>query len=134
MFVVKGRPVPKGRPRHNGRVTYTPKRTLDYEKRVAEAFKKSNERVFMNGEPVFADIRFYFKIPKNATKKEVARIKAAPHYNKKVDLDNLEKAILDGLNGVAFADDSQVVEKYSVKWYDIKGDGERVEISIKKAW
>ena len=38
---------------------------------------------------------------------------------KKPDLDNVLKAVLDGLNGIAFVDDSQVVNVCMAKHYDL---------------
>jgi Holliday junction resolvase RusA-like endonuclease len=35
--------------------------------------------------------------------------------NRRVDLDNLSKNVLDGCNGIVFADDSQVVNLHLVK-------------------
>ena len=40
-------------------------------------------------------------------------------HTQKPDLDNLEKAILDGLNRIAFADDSQVALVYKLKRWDM---------------
>lgn len=53
-------------------------------------------------------------------------------YRGKMDVDNVAKSVLDGLNGVAYEDDDQVVEllirKHKVK---SKAD-ERVEIEIRR--
>lgn len=38
-------------------------------------------------------------------------------YTKKIDCDNLAKAILDSLNGIAYKDDSQVCELSVRKMY-----------------
>jgi len=52
---------------------------------------------------------------------------------RKLDVDNIAKSVLDGLNGITYEDDDQVVEllvrKYKVK---SKAD-ERVEIEIREA-
>jgi Holliday junction resolvase RusA-like endonuclease len=37
---------------------------------------------------------------------------------KKPDLDNLAKSVLDGLNGVVYLDDSQLVSLHITKVYD----------------
>lgn len=131
MFVIPGKPVPKGRPRttRNG-VTYTPKKTKDYEAFVAASFLEAGGHRYLDGELLNVDLRFYFKVPKSYTKKQKAALLNNPYYGHRPDLDNLEKAILDGLNGVAFADDSQVVEMHSAKCYDLKDIGERVEVNI----
>lgn len=36
----------------------------------------------------------------------------------KPDVDNVTKAILDALNGIAFSDDRQIVQVTCEKWYD----------------
>jgi Holliday junction resolvase RusA-like endonuclease len=52
--------------------------------------------------------------------------KNAPPYPK-CDVDNLAKGVLDALNGVAFADDSQIVELHVTKSY---GDVGRTEVKL----
>ena len=46
---------------------------------------------------------------------------------KKPDSDNIAKAILDALNGVAYYDDSQIVELTIKKEY---GEAARVEVEL----
>ena len=48
---------------------------------------------------------------------------------KKPDLDNIAKAILDSLNGIAYKDDSQIVSLLISKKYS---DRPRVEIALKE--
>ena len=48
---------------------------------------------------------------------------------KKPDLDNIAKAILDSLNGIAYKDDSQIVSLLISKKYS---DRPRVEITLKE--
>lgn len=130
-LTVKGRPVPKARPvvPKKGR-PYTRKSTLKYEQKVREAYRASSNPAYMAGEALSADLRFYFKVPKNTTKKQWAELIQHPWYTKKKDLDNLAKSVLDALNGVAYADDSQIACLYLSKVYDISSKGERVEIYI----
>jgi Holliday junction resolvase RusA-like endonuclease len=45
------------------------------------------------------------------------------------DLDNLEKAVLDGLSGVVYTDDRLVVRKRSEKRYVLSG-APRVEVLV----
>ena len=47
---------------------------------------------------------------------------------KKPDIDNVIKSVLDGLNGVAYEDDKQVVKLTANKYYGVQP---RVEITIK---
>ena len=87
-FTVPGRPVPKQRPRagKNGNL-YTPKATREYEKAVGWAARQ----VFSN--PYDGPIELILKIYIMA---------------RAGDLDNYIKSICDGLNGIAWQDDSQV--------------------------
>ena len=55
--------------------------------------------------PVKVTVVAYRPIPKSKPKK----IEVMP-FTSKPDVDNIGKAILDGLNGVAYRDDSQVTE------------------------
>jgi len=89
-FRVPGQPVPKARPRVTERGTFTPQRTRDWEEAVGWAFKGMGAATFDG--PVSVMMTFLRK------------------GRRKVDLDNLVKSVLDGLNGVAFHDDQQVRE------------------------
>lgn len=125
-FVVDGEPVAKGRPRFTmtGRA-YTPKRTHDYEKKVKEAY---SGEMFPEDIPLEVHIDAYFQIPKSVSKKrheEMRRGSIRPM--KKPDADNIAKSICDALNGVAYADDKQVIRLVVDKWYS---DVPRAEVKI----
>lgn len=51
----------------------------------------------------------------------------------KLDADNIAKSVLDGLNGIAYEDDEQVVELLVRKHKVKAATDERVEIEIRKA-
>lgn len=97
-FRVESRPVPKARPRVARGHAYTPKRTKDYEEIVRIAYKKAGGTKLEGA--VFMRIGAVYKAPK----------KSLLYHNrtKKPDLDNIAKAIMDGLNGIAYEDDAQV--------------------------
>jgi Holliday junction resolvase RusA-like endonuclease len=59
--------------------------------------------------PVRVDIVAVFAPPRSWSKRKVAEHMHRPH-TQKPDRDNLEKAVLDGLNRIAFADDAQVAD------------------------
>jgi len=112
-FVVEGPVVGKGRPRftRSGRV-YTPAKTKEYETLISEraALAMSAAGLEPARGPVTMRITALFDIPKSwpQWKKDLAaagRIGPA-----KPDIDNVAKAALDGLNGVAYIDDVQVNE------------------------
>lgn len=81
--------VPKGRPRFGkkGRV-YTPRRTRDFEERVAWTAKA----VMRSRLPLTCRVRVNVEVV----------------YKRDADLDNFIKAALDGINGIVFEDDRQV--------------------------
>lgn len=119
-MVIYGKPVAKARPRFgrskSGKpVTYTSFETRKYEQEV-----KTLAQVAMFGKemlegPVRVKITAFFN---HKTK--------TGYHTSRPDLDNIIKAILDGLNGVIFADDSAVAEIVASKKY---GE-ERVEVQI----
>lgn len=113
-FTINGRPQPKQRPRtvrSGGRVrTYTPKKTLEAERRIRDVavVTMAKEKVKVTDKNVGIAITFYG-----------ARANA--------DIDNLLKTVFDGLNGVVFADDKQVVQCSAEKKSD---DTPRTVISV----
>lgn len=109
-FTLTGCPVPKGRPRvtRGGLRTFTPSRTLRYENAVGMAAKAAGARV--TTEPMRLVCRFYLPDGRQS------------------DIDNLAKSVLDGLNRVAWKDDSQVRELMASKAIDRANP--RVEVEI----
>lgn len=108
---IPGAPVPKARPRANGRGgVYTPSRTHQYEELVAWAARA--KRIRLGQGPVEIQADFH-------TRKGGG------------DLDNLLKSLLDGLvKGGAIDDDNpQVVRAVSARWFHDPYD-ERTEIRI----
>lgn len=119
-FAVPGEAVAKGRPRfsRNGH-TYTPEKTVNYENLVRVCYKEQVRRKpFERGIPLRMSVEVYMQIPKTASKKkQEAMVGKKILPTKKPDCSNLLKSIEDGLNGVAYADDSQVVMEKVVKYY-----------------
>ena len=95
----------------------TPKTTEAYEKEIRAAWIRNNGNKPEEG-PLRARIYFGLPIPKSETKTNKALMLARKVFPaKKPDLDNLAKAVLDALNGVAYKDDSQIVTVLSKKNY-----------------
>lgn len=113
-----------------GRV-YTPKETLEYEQLIRDAYVASVSGVKFTG-PVKVVLNFHFQRPKShyvGGNRQRGTLKpGAPleHINVP-DLDNLEKAVLDALNHVAWNDDRQVSYKASKKSW---GPRDSVAITI----
>lgn len=108
---IKTVPISKGRPRFYGGHAVTPPKTREYEKLIREEWTHG----MMNG-PLHVTTVFTFKIPKSYSKKKQAELIGKPKTTKP-DLDNLVKAVLDALNGVAFEDDSRICSISAVKLY-----------------
>ena len=133
-IIVEGKVEGKQRPRFrkvgNFVQTYTPKQTRYYEKLIADEYKKQSGVLFPAEMPLGLRIRAFMGIPSTFSKiKKNRAIEGELRPTKKPDADNIAKSILDGLNGVAYADDKQVVELSVKKYY---GTLERVEIDIQE--
>jgi len=80
--------------------------------------------------PIRCEITAIFERPKSKTRKRGDNPRLA--HTSKPDCDNLAKGILDALNGVAFKDDSQVVELTVRKFTGTPDELARVEVSIEQ--
>lgn len=121
-FNVSGEPRGKERHRTGRYGTYTPSKTVKYEKEIQKAFRSKwlfpRTIPFCTKEPLTVHIYAYYKIPKSETKKakfEMVCNKIKP--TKKPDVDNIAKIVMDALNGVAWKDDAQVVNLHVYKVY-----------------
>lgn len=93
-FVVPGDPVSKARPRFTGKGgAYTPEKTKEAEERVAWAARAAGIRGLPDATGSFGLLCVFF----TAT------------WQRR-DADNMLKLVGDGLNKIAYADDSQVTE------------------------
>ena len=126
-FTVPGNPTAKGRPRVTKNGTYTPQKTKDYQKKVAQMAELSCTEYWIE-EPLRATLLCYYPIPKSMPKYKRSLIKHDGIYPiVKPDIDNVAKAILDALNGVIYKDYNQIIELYINKQYS---DNPRVEVKI----
>ena len=119
-FSVPGEPVGKGRPRFGGGRTYTPKRTAAYERAVASAFRGAypDAEPIPAGVPILAMICARFAPPKSASRaRREGMLTGKIRCVKRPDLDNIAKAVLDALNGLAYADDAQIIQMQIEKQY-----------------
>jgi len=129
-FSVNVQPVsqPRARVTTRGKFAhaYVPEkhRVHDYRKKVAAAAVKAG--VAMRSGPVFVDLLFVFERPKSHRTKSglSSRAPALPRE----DGDNLAKAVVDCLTGVAWEDDTIVADWFVRKRYGKQGLV-RVEIS-----
>ncbi|SDT96951.1 RusA family crossover junction endodeoxyribonuclease [Nitrosomonas ureae] len=121
-FVIPGQPVAKGRPKAAKRgdhiTIYTPKKTVNYESLVAYAASIAMAGKNLMLKPIYLELDVRLPIPASwsATRKKKA-VDGLIAATKKPDLDNLEKSVKDGMNGVVWHDDSLVVKVSKCKRY-----------------
>lgn len=114
-FEVFGEVIGKGRPRFtkSGR-TYTPKKTLDYERAIKRAYL--NKYTYLSKRSLRIKICAYLEVAKSHSNiKKQKILDNELQCTKKPDIDNITKIVLDALNKVAYQDDTQVVELVAIK-------------------
>ena len=131
-FTVPGEPTGKGRHRTANGVTYTPEKTKIYENLVKVEYERQcGNRKFPPDAMLDARITAYYEIPASASQKKKQMMRDHKYRPTKTpDCDNVMKAILDGLNGVAYKDDKQIVDCQVRKFYS---DNPRVVVTIQEA-
>lgn len=140
-FTVIGEPKPKGsfraytykrKPEKGGgigaRATNDNPATTSWQNRIAfeattaQRQQRGVEMVLGGGIEIF--VTFFMPRPKS-----LAKSYDGPHLVKP-DLDKLKRALLDGLKGVLYADDSQVVHVDGWKRYAAVGAESRAEVTV----
>lgn len=132
-FIIPGECKGKGRPRFSRKgnyvKTYTDDETAHYENWVKTRFIETNQAPYFNGEALYCEIKAYFSIPTSKSKKVKALM--ADNFvrpTKKPDCDNIAKIILDGLNTIAYKDDTQITTLVVKKYYTTQEPYVMVEI------
>ena len=119
-FQINARPQPKERSRSTKRGHhYIPDRTVNFELTVAAEFRAQHPFHEIFTGPVGMSVDIQFRRPKTVEK--------GHWHTGPGDADNIIKAISDGLNQVAWADDRQVADLYAKKHW---GDSDRIVVSI----
>lgn len=127
---IPGEPVSKGRPRmtKSGH-TYTPKRTVDYERMVQTLFHAEHGSPKLEG-AILLRLDLYFGIPKSSSKAARKQMQQGMERPcKRPDIDNCLKAVCDALNGIAYKDDSQIVAAVIQKFW---ADEPRAVVTIEE--
>lgn len=134
-FIVPGKPQGKARARTGynpiaKRITsYTPENTVLYENLIKMCYQSTTAHRFDYEVPLSLKVTAYFEPTKSESKKrrlQMLQGQIAPL--KKPDTDNIVKAVMDALNGLAYEDDKQVVHLEVFKRY---GEQARIEVEIK---
>ncbi|HDR9029910.1 TPA: RusA family crossover junction endodeoxyribonuclease [Burkholderia vietnamiensis] len=139
-FVVPGKPVAKGRPRFSrqaGHVrTHTPEPTERYENLVKMAARAAMRSAQPYEGPVRLIVHIGVPIPTSwSAKRQRAAAAGEIGATKKPDADNVVKALKDGMNGVVYVDDGQVVDLWISKRYaPVPGVRiEAIELNLQRA-
>jgi len=137
-FFASGQPTAKARARHRqikpkvGKPfiqTYTPTKTVSYEKMIGSLAKQ-----YMNGRkpskrPIEIDVVMFFEVPKSWPKwKQEAALNGLIAHTTKPDADNVLKALKDALNDIAWQDDAYVCIGHFAKFYADK-PGVQMEVN-----
>jgi len=118
IYSVEGDPVGKQRPRFSRGRTYTPKKTVDYERLIAAKALSAMAPTLPVETPVAVYIWINHAIPASYSKKRKEACLNGLEFPKKPDIDNVAKLYLDAMNGIVYKDDVQVVKLRVSKRYD----------------
>jgi len=133
-FEVPGQPRGKGRPRFARRgnfvKTYTDAKTSSYEDQI----RFYALQAMGSSEPLKTALEAFIyvrlPVPQSYSKKRTETcLSGLERPCKKPDLDNVVKSFMDGMNGIVYEDDDQVVDLHSTKRYSINAG---VDILIKE--
>lgn len=135
-FTILGEPSGKGRPKFDTRGPYvkavTPQKTVNYETLVKVEYRRQcHDFKFGDDTPLDVRITAYYGIPKSVSKKKARLMEERKiRPTKKPDFDNIGKIVCDSLNGIAYRDDSQIVDGLVRKFYSANP---RVVVTIQEA-
>ncbi len=126
-------PKPQSRPRFARRgnyvQTYEDSTMKTYKQQVKNYLRRAKPKLIEKG-PIMAHVTFYVQAPKSALSNKQKRLEVElerKYCDKKSDLDNYLKAILDASNKILFSDDGQVAKIITEKKYSYNP---RIEIEI----
>lgn len=135
IFTVIGKPKGKARARtfYNKRMgkmqSITPEETKSYEELIRWSYKASGGE-YLGDKAIKLSVKAFYPIPQAFSKaKQEQALQGKIRPMTKPDMDNILKAVLDALNGVAYYDDKQVISIACEKWYAEKGC---LEIELKE--
>lgn len=129
-FKISGKIKAKQRPKFGKGRTYTPTDTINYENYIKILYQQECKKHFTG--PVKMVITAYFQMPASKIKTERALKKfltELPYPVKKPDADNIGKIVADSINGIAYKDDSQVVDMQIIKKWSMENT-EYLEVEI----
>ncbi|MCT3207430.1 RusA family crossover junction endodeoxyribonuclease [Limosilactobacillus reuteri] len=126
-------PVEQARPRATktwkGIRLYDPKKVSTYKKQLGMMCKFQYKDKPLTG-PLIVSLKFYRQVQSSVSKKErELRLSGIHRPIVKPDTDNYIKSTLDGLNGLLWEDDNQIVKIVAEKYYS---EHPRIEIEVEE--
>lgn len=110
---VPGPPVPWARARRRGRRYYTAPEVTTHRDAIRDAWIAAGRPCVTAEDPLSLSLTFYLARPGShyRTGRNAHRLRdGAPRFaTGKPDIDNLQKLVLDALNGLLYRDDAQVI-------------------------
>jgi Holliday junction resolvase RusA-like endonuclease len=131
-ITVLGKPIPQPRPRITRKGpprAYVPSDHAVHAYRAAIAEEARDVGCDLTDKPVSVEIRVFFKRPKSHFSRGL--LKESSPLVPAADVDNLAKAILDALTGVAYEDDKLVTRLVVEKFYTVSS--EHTEVVVEHA-
>lgn len=125
-FTYRGKVRGQGRPRFGKHGAYETSEDTSYKRAIADAYREQGGPWFGDG-PLYVAVSVMRHLPKSRPK----GVMSEPD-TMKPDADNVAKAVLDALNGVAYADDRQVVMLETRKFPRVRfeDDMDRLRVTI----
>ena len=123
----------KERPRHHGKVTYTPAKTRHFEQAIKAAYelavadKGGTVDGYRAPRHVSVSVTIWTQRP---LPKSRAKSISTEEDAYKPDADNVAKLVMDALNGVAWVDDAQVDDQCTHKKYRYRDAPTRTTVHI----
>ena len=110
-FTIDTEALPQPRPRFSKGRAYQPARIVEYKKKIKQAALAA-----MNGRPPLSTpLKMIMKLGRST--------------RRRVDVDNLSKAIMDAVNGICYVDDCLVFSLYCTKYFTATP---QIEVSIEE--
>lgn len=107
---------------------YTPKKTKDFEKKIAKEFLAAGGEKLDKDIPIRLTVIVFHGVPKSYSKKKrAACLNHDTRPMKKPDADNCLKIVADALNGIAYEDDTQIVAMTAYKYW-AESDGLEIQV------
>lgn len=134
-LVFDGDPVGKERPKFNTqtKVAYTPKKTVIAEREIRSLWREAGKPRLADDSALELIIELYVQRPQSHLKRNgelsAEGLRHPIPRNKKPDVDNAIKLVMDSLNKHAYKDDVQIAKASVIRHW---GEWPKTEITVKE--